>query len=560
MPITNPLTIVSNSIYECVFTCTDVGAECNDIRTPNTHQQAMLTPQREEWRNAEEQEIQSMMNNKVFKPTKLPMDRKAIRVRWIYRVKYDKKGVIKQYKARIVALGYQQIYGVDYSETYSQVARLTSLRILMAISSYFNLLVHQMDVDTAFLNAELKEEIYITPPEGINIPDGCDCLKLKKALYGLKQSPREWYDNLSYFLISIGFVKLHADNCMYIKHKDDNMCIVLIYVDDIAIAGSSIHVIDRIKNEFKNRYKMKDLGDIDHILGCAVDRNNLGEYTINQKQYTKDVISKYFPDNLTPINNPTDVNVILSTSMNAMSENDIDYMKDLPYREAIGSLLWLSMGTRPDITYAVSQVAKYNSEPGPLHWKAVKRIFQYLQNTIYYGIKFKRTSCSADITKTFSIDVPIGYVDADHARDTDSRRSVTGYIFFLADGPVSWSSKQQSSVALSSMEAEYMAASAACQEAVWLDRVLKELGNTNVDVIVLFEDNKSCIQFTKNNNVHKRSKHIDQRYHYIRELVADSKVKLEYIPTDMNIADLFTKPISSERFMNLRDKFMVELI
>ena len=359
MPITNPHNIISNSIYECVFTCTDVGAECNDIWTPNTHQQAMLTPQREEWRNAEEQEIQSMMNNKVFKPTKLPMDRKAIRVRWIYRVKYDKNGVIKQYKARIVALGYQQIYGVDYSETYSPVARLTSLRILMAISSYFNLLVHQMDVDTAFLNAELKEEIYITPPEGINIPDGCDCIRLKKALFGLKQSPREWYDNLSYFLISIAFVKLHADNCMYIKHKDDNMCIVLIYVDDIAIAGSSIHVIDRIKNEFKNRYKMKDLGDIDHILGCAVDRNNLGEYTINQKQYTKDVISKYFPDNLTPINNPTDVNVILSTSMNAMSENDIHYMKDLPYREAIGSLLWLSMGTRPDITYAVSQVAKH---------------------------------------------------------------------------------------------------------------------------------------------------------------------------------------------------------
>ena len=163
-------------------------------------------------------------------------------------------------------------------------------------------------------------------------------------------------------------------------------------------------------------------------------------------------------------------------------------------------------------------------------------------------------------TNCINIDSPIGYVDADHVRDIDSRRSVTGYIFLLANGPVSWSSKQQASVALSSMEAEYMAASAACQEAVWLDRVLQELGNTNTDTITLYEDNKSCIQFTKNNNVHKRSKHIDQRYHYIRELVANNKVKLEYVPTDQNIADLFTKPLSSERFILLRNKFMVNLI
>jgi hypothetical protein len=500
-----------------------------------------------------------MVSNKVFKPALLPSDRRAIRVRWIYRIKYDKNGVIKQYKARIVALGYQQIYGVDYSETYSPVARLTSLRILLAISSHYGLLVNQMDVDTAFLNAELKEEIYIYPPEGITIPEGCDCLRLKKALYGLKQSPREWYDNLSFFLISIGFIRLHADNCIYIKHKDNSICIVLIYVDDIAIAGSTIHVIDKIKNEFKNRYKMKDLGHIDHILGCTVDRNDFGEYSISQKQYAKDVIFKYFHDDIVPANNPTDVNVILSTCMNAVTEYDIAFMNDLPYREAIGSLLWLSMGTRPDITYAVSQVAKFNSEPGPLHWKAVKRIFRYLHQSLDYGIKFRRSTNKDAVTDSINVGTLTGYVDADHARDTDSRRSVTGYLFLLADGPVSWSSKQQASVALSSMEAEYMAASAACQEAVWLDRVLKELGSSNSNTTILYEDNKSCIQFTKNNSVHKRSKHIDQRYHYIRELVLDNKIKLEYIPTEHNIADMFTKPLSSERFIMLRDKFMVKL-
>jgi hypothetical protein len=243
--------------------------------------------------------------------------------------------------------------------------------------------------------------------------------------------------------------------------------------------------------------------------------------------------------------------------MNAVSDNDIKFMNELPYREAIGSLLWLSMGTRPDITYAVSQVAKFNSDPGPQHWKAVKRIFQYIQQTVGYGIKFRRCGDETTVKNFININAIKGYVDADHARDPDSRRSVTGYMFILADGPVSWNSKQQASVALSSMEAEYMAASAACQEAVWLDRVLKELGNTNNNAIILFEDNKSCIQFSKNNSIHKRSKHIDQRYHYIRELVAANRVKLEYIPTEQNIADIFTKPLTSERFIKLRDQFMV---
>ena len=191
------------------------------------------------------------------------------------------------------------------------------------------------------------------------------------------------------------------------------------------------------------------MGTIDQILASTVDRNDIGEFSISQKQYSKDIIHKYFPDNNVTVNNPTDVNTILTNSMNEMSEVDIEYMKDLPYREAISSLLWLSMGTRPDISYSVSQVTKFNSEPGPLYWKAVKRIFQYLQQSLSYGIIFRRCINRSVVTDTIDIKTPVGYADADHARDTDSRRSVTGYIFLLANGPVSWSSKQQSSVALS---------------------------------------------------------------------------------------------------------------
>ena len=536
-------------------------------KIPTTHRQAMLSPDSLEWKKAEEAEIQSMQQFKVFTPMVLPPNRTAIETKWVYVIKY-KNGQIHKYKARLVAKGYEQVHGVDYDETYAPVAKLTSLRLVLAISALLGFDVHQMDVETAFLNADLKEEVYITIPEGIQRTDGCNCFRLNKALYGLKQSPREWYNNINAILQSFGFKRLLTEHCLYFYNRHNQICIISLYVDDLVIAGSCDQIITDVKSRLSQRYKMKDLGHIDEILGCKVkvDRT-LETITINQHKYLDTIISKFDPADLKMSNTPADFKLVLSKA-HCPTYQETTTMRSVPYREAVGSLLWLSLGTRPDIAYAVSQVAKFNSNPGLTHWKAVQRIFQYLYKTRDLGLQYSRHSVSDPHSITTAISPrypsinttdalkPTGYVDSDYARDIDTRRSVTGYIFLLAGAPISWQSRQQPSVALSSMESEYMAACAAAQEAVWLIQLLKEFTCTFFHPVILFEDNKACLEFVKNNNNAKRSKHIDVRYHFISDLERDKVITLTSVRSQDNIADIMTKPLDKTTFARLSSKFM----
>ena len=440
-----------------------------------------------------------------------------------------------------------------------------------------------MDVDTAFLNAKVTEDIYIKPPEGFHLPDRMNCFKLNKALYGLKQSPREWYNNVHGFLLLINFKRLDSVPCLYFRHDtDDNtICIVCLYVDDFILAGSNLAILDRIKSQMKNKYKMKDLGVVNHILGCEANHDEETSTTyLSQYQYTKSAVEKFFPEGLVVIDSPADPAVTLSRKMTPKTLEEIEEMKGVRYREAVGTLLWLSLGTRPDICYAVSQAAKFNDCFGREHWKAVKRIFRYLSGTMKLGIKFKSINTSGDYLQRFNslkylkdfkvviynrgrryiynIDIclPTGFVDSDHGRDIDSRRSVTGYIFFLGSSPICWQSKQQTSVALSSMEAEYMAACAASQEAIWLGRLLREFGCLFSNPIVMLEDNQSCIHLSKNPGDFAKSKHIDTRYHFVREQVEKGTIILQKIDTKENLADMFTKPLDRTQFSLIASNIM----
>ena len=339
------------------------------------------------------------------------------------------------------------------------------------------------------------------------------------------------------------------------------------YVDDLVIAGTDIDIINKVKRELSARYKMKDLQVVSHLLGCEIRRNRLtGRLTMRQRQYIKDIIARFFADEvLLSISTPADPSIILTKEMCPSSPADIAFMKKIKYREAVGSLLWLALGTRPDICYAVTQVAKFNENPGPQHWEAVKRIFRYLACTLDYAIEYSPVTPSLGTSnlgpsvfhspslKDPSVVTPTGYVDSDHARDVDTRRSVTGYIFFLADGPIVWQSRQQTSVALSSMEAEYMSACAATQEAMWLRMVLTELGGVLDRPITLFEDNQACIYLSQNPNDHQKSKHIDRQYHYVREQSIAGTITLTKIPTSGNCSDLLTKPLQKGPFEAHRD-------
>ena len=557
---------VMDLMTEYIMLVVDVAI--TDHKLPKTHRQAMLSPDRDEWIKAEQLEIQSMKSHKVFIPMVLPRNKTAIETKWVYVIKY-KNGLVNKYKARLVAKGYEQIQGIDYDETYAPVARLTSLRLVLAISAILGFQIHQMDVETAFLNAELKEEVYISVPEGVELAPGCNCFQLRKALYGLKQSPREWYNNINAFLVSLSFHRLTTEHCLYFYNQDQNICIISLYVDDLIIAGSSSYIIDEIKRRLSQEYTMKDLGFIDEILGCKVHVDTVLEVvTVHQHKYLNSVIAKFTDASLTSANTPADPKIVLSTTHCPQTDVDVLFMKSIPYREAVGSLLWLSLGSRPDIAYAVSQVAKFNGNPGPTHWTAVLRIFRYLSHTRMYGLTYSRSNHNAPHEIQTSVssaphfltdgDVlrPTCFVDSDYARCIDSRRSVTGFIFMLAGAPLSWQSRQQPSVALSSMESEYMAACAAAQEAVWLIQLLKEFTCQFFHPVVIFEDNSACIAYVKNNNNPKRSKHIDVRYHFITDLVHANVITMVPVRTTDNIADIMTKPLDKHTFARLASSFM----
>jgi len=557
--------------------------ECQvDIFTPLTRKQAVASPQSEQWLSAERKEIDSIIEKEVLEPAVLPFKKNLLKTKWVYKIKHGADGEIKTYKVRLVACGYSQIFGVDFDETYSPVARLTSLRIVFAIAAQLRLRVHQMDVETAFLNASVTEEIYIKPPEGFPLDNKYNCFRLKKALYGLKQSPREWYNNVNGFLHSINFRRLVSEHCLYFRQDEDGqVCIISLYVDDLVIAGSSREIIDEVKAQLSAYYKMKDLGVVNHILGCEAKHNEeTGETYLSQYQYAKSAVEKFLPEEMLKIDTPCDPSVILSKNMSPKSPEEAREMEGVPYREAVGTLLWLSLGTRPDICYAVSQVAKFNDCYGAEHWKAVLRIFRYLKGTLKLGLKFASTNSSNDFLRKFDSlnflqelecvafnkgtrlisdeDVleSTAFVDSNLARDIDTRKSVTGFIFFLGCCAISWQSKQQTSVALSSMEAEYMAACAASQEAIWLRRLIKEFGSLFTKPFLLLEDNTACILLSKNPGDFPKSKHIDVRYHFVRDQVAAGEIILRKVATKDNLADVFTKPLDRAQFNIIVSHFM----
>ena len=508
-----------------------------------------------------------MESKGVFVPTTLPQGKSLIDTRWVYALKY-KNGEIARFKARLVAKGFEQIAGIDFDQTFSPVARMASLRLVLALSAIYRFEVHQMDVETAFLNADLEEEVYIRAPEGYTMPTGCDCIRLKKALYGLKQAPRAWNRDINLKLHGMGFHQLQSEPCLYLHYKDADICIISLYVDDLVIAASSLAVINHVKSKLQQFYLMKDLGVVDEILGCkvCVDRD-LDCITIQQAQYTKEIIKKFLPaDDTITYSVPADPALHLVQSQCATSPADRMFMHDVPYRQAVGSLLWLALGTRPDISYAVGQVAKFNANPGPVHWNAVLRIFRYLKFTGPMGIVYKYSMSNVDNQLVMfrsandlgGLGNPIlsGYSDANFARDVDTRRSTSGFIFMLAGAAISWQSRAQATVALSSTEAEYIALAGAAQEAIWLLQVLREFKFMITAPVLIYEDNQSTIKLVDNPVFHKRSKHVDIKYHFIRELVENRTLQIQYVSTKDNIADIFTKPLSFSSFTALRAEFL----
>ena len=380
--------------------------------------------------------------------------------------------------------------------------------------------------------------------------------RLLKALYGLKQSPRVWNADIDAYLKHIGFVALEADTCIYMWKSKEGVIYLALYVDDLLIAVSTC-LVQWIKAKLGKRYAMTDLGRVAKLLGLNIHQSEDNTYiTIGQGEYIREMLVKLKLENLNSCVTPVEPNITLS-SIDCLTETssdaDKEIMRGVDYRQAVGCLLWIANGTRPDISFAVSQVSRFLEHPGPKHWQAVKRIVRYLVGSMELKIRYSQTASGPCVTQGyFSGKLPTStnaaYVDADFASCKETRRSVTGYVFMLAGGPVSWNSRKQSSVALSTTEAEYMAAAAAVQELVWLKRLQVQLGLPVPETLTLFEDNQSTIFLSEGQGEHQRSKHVDIKYKYVSQNVQEKVVKLEYIRSQNNLADILTKALVAAVF------------
>ncbi len=489
--------------------------------------------------------MKSLGDNKTWELVELPNGRKAIDCKWIYRMKDGPTDdAEKIFKARLVAKGFEQRKGIDYSEVFSPVAKYSTICLLCTLVSLFGLILDQMDVVTAFLYGSLEEEIYMRQPEGFmrKGKERCVC-RLLKSLYGLKQSPRQWNKHFDVFMHAQDFIRSSYDPCVYMKKVDNTafgFIVLVLYVDDMLIAAKDKSEIVKLKAQLSSEFSMKDLGPAKCILGIEIHRDEtLGKLWMTQKRYAEKVLAKFNMASAKPVSTPLAAHFKLSVVMCPTDSVERGLMSQIPYESAVGSIMYLMVRTRPDIAYAVGKVSRYMSNPGRGHWEAVKWILRYIKGSLDTGLLFDAHSNNAKSL--------VGYVDADYGGDLDKRRSTTGYVFTLAGGCISWRSTLQKCISQSSTEAEYVAAAEATKEAIWLHKLAIQMGLSHLNVH-LHCDSQSALHLASNNVMDGRVKHIDIRYHFIRQVVSDDELKLVKIDGKLNPADALTKVIPLESF------------
>ena len=508
-----------------------------DNDEPVNYKEAMAGPDSGKWLEAMKSEIDSMYENQVWNLVDPPEGVRPIECKWIYKKKTDADGNVYIHKARLVAKGFRQIQGVDYDETFSPVAMLKSVRIILAIAAYHDYEIWQMDVKTAFLNGNLTEDVYMIQPEGFVDPkDAGKVCKLQRSIYGLKQASRSWNLRFDEVVKEFGFIKNGEEACVYKKVSGSAIAFLILYVDDILLVGNDIKFLGTIKDSLKRSFSMKDLGEAAYILGIKIYRDRSKRLIgLSQSTYINKVLKRFSMENAKKGFLPVSHGQSLSKSQCPKTTDEREHMNKVPYASAIGSIMYAMICTRPDVSYALSVTSRYQSDPGVDHWTAVKNILKYLNRTkemfLVYG------GDEELIVK--------GYTDASFMTDPDDFRSQSGFVFTLNGGAVSWKSSKQSTVADSTTEAEYIAASEASKEGVWIKKFVTELGvvPSALDPMELYCDNSGAVAQAKEPRSHQKSKHIERRFHIIRDFVGRGDIKICKIHTDLNVSDPLTKPL-----------------
>jgi hypothetical protein len=524
---------------------------------PQTMKQCRKSPDWLKWKTAFELELNSLFERKVFGDLQeCPEGFKPIGCRWVLAIKRHADGSISRYKARLVAQGFSQVFGVDYIEKYSPVMSTCIFRWLIAFAALNNLKLRQADIETAYLYGEIDVELYMRIPEGVLIKEKGrykqPCLRIRKSLYGLKQAGRIWYLHLSKYLQKCGFITNESCPCLFIKRHKNELAIIGIYVDDIIIVGTDT-AIENTMNALKAEFKVKDLGDLTYCLGLEVS-NTKRVIKLNQKGYIQKILDKY---------RMGDASKFCKTPMVVRSltpESDVfgpkmkgeDTLGDgYPYREVIGALLYLANGSRPDISFAVSVLARYTSEPTIRHWRGIKQILRYLAGTINLSLTYiKGRNPSITLTGL------TGFADAGYLSDPHKAKSQSGYIFKFAGAAISWRSTKQTLTATSTNHSELIALYEASKECVWLRRMMQFVHTSlllgeDLPPVLIYEDNRACVYQVQEGYIKSdRTKHIDPKFFFMHELNG-KELSIKTIASDSNAADLFTKSLG----FNLHWKF-----
>lgn len=517
-----------------------------DPDEPSTRKRMLKTTAVSKWLEAEVAELQSIKDHGTWEevPASQVSDagRKPLTCRWVYKIKRNPDHTIERYKARLTVRGFAQIYGLDYVDVFAAVAQLKSFRILMALSAIHGLRVTSVDISNAFLNGELKEVIYMEHPEGYPGTPGT-LLRLRKALYGLKQSPRVFGERLQAVLADAGFVPNKADGCVLYHPKW--VCFICIFVDDLSIHTSNETARAAVLSTLTAVFRVRDLGPIKRYLGIEVEVSEDFIF-LHQRSYVESMVNRYGMTDCKPTPTPATSPAVNKQQCPTTDEEKLA-VAELPYRALVGSLWYAANGTRPDVVYATNVVSQYGVNHGLPHWRAAKRVLRYLRGTVGRGIKYLRDS---------AVKV-IAYADSDWAGDIDTRRSRTGFVVTIAGGAVVWQSKAQKSVALSSCEAELYALCECVKELLWLTQFLAAMG-IKFDVPILWVDNQGAIALAENPVNHQRSKHIDIRWFFVRDVIDQGLIEIRYIQSEDNLADINTKPVVTDVFLRLCAQLMTD--
>ena len=409
-----------------------------------------------------------------------------------------------------------------------------------------------MDVKTAFLNGDLDVDIYMEQPEGYSTTARGEqrlVCKLQKALYGLKQAGRAWNEKMLDALLQLQFISLDSDSCVFVQRGDSYVMFIALYVDDLLLFSSSLPRLIHLKSKLCQLFEMTDMGEAHYILGLKITRNRSArQLSLSQQEYVRRVVERYGMTNCNPTSTPLAAGTILSKDDCPPTPSATPVtINGHTYASVVGAVMYAMLGTRPDLAYSVGCLSRFNSNPGETHVTALKHVLRYLAGTTDYQLVYGSSSTSVAHHNDNNQAAPFtvfGYCDSDYAACVGERLSVAGWVFMAAGGATSWQSQKQKAVALSTVEAEYMAACAASKEGVWQRAILAQAGVSTGHAMLILTDNQGAMALAKNPNHHQRSKHIDVRYHYVRRQVAKRVIQLEYIATVEQAADQLTKPLS----------------